>query len=196
MKIVRTRTELRKEIESAKQEAKSIGFVPTMGYLHQGHLSLMDKARKENEFLIISIFVNPTQFGPNEDLASYPRNFEQDAKLAESVGVDIIFAPDEKTMYPDGFQTYVQVTDLSQTLCGAKRPGHFLGVCTVVLKLFNLVQPERAYFGQKDAQQVIVIKQMVRDLDLPIEIITCPIVREKDGLAMSSRNKYLNDVER
>ncbi|AZR74656.1 pantoate--beta-alanine ligase [Anoxybacter fermentans] len=196
MKILKTKAEVRKEVCNARREGKTIGFVPTMGYLHKGHLSLMERAKKENDLVVVSIFVNPTQFGPNEDYATYPRDLERDAKLAESVGVDIIFVPEVDEMYPENFQSYVEVTELTQNLCGAKRPGHFRGVCTVVTKLFNIVQPDRAYFGQKDAQQAIIIKRMVKDLDFPIEIITCPIVREEDGLAMSSRNTYLNPEER
>lgn len=196
MKIVKTKAQVRQEVAQARREGKTVGFVPTMGYLHQGHLSLMEAARKENDIVVASIFVNPTQFGPNEDLDTYPRDLERDAKLAESVGVDLIFNPEVEEMYSNHFQTHVEVTEVSQNLCGAKRPGHFRGVCTVVSKLFNIVQPDCAYFGQKDAQQVIVIKRMVQDLDMPVQVKTCPIVREEDGLAMSSRNKYLSPEER
>jgi pantoate--beta-alanine ligase len=178
------------------REGKSIGFVPTMGYLHEGHLSLMRKARKENDFLVISIFINPVQFGPKEDFQRYPRDFTRDKKLSKLCGVDIIFYPEAKDMYPINYKTYVNVEDLSNVLCGASRPGHFRGVTTVVLKLFNIVRPNVSYFGQKDVQQVIIIKKMVQDLNLPVKIKILPIVREKDGLAMSSRNTYLNKEQR
>ncbi len=196
MKICKTIAELKKKIKEIKNEGKTVGFVPTMGYLHEGHLSLMRQARKENDFVIISIFVNPTQFEPNEDLATYPRDLQRDVELAKSVGVELIFAPEAEEIYPENYKTIVEVIDLSQSLCGVTRPGHFKGVCTVVTKLFNIVQPDRAYFGQKDAQQVIIIRQMVKDLHIPVEVIAGPIVREADGLAMSSRNKYLKSEER
>lgn len=196
MRIVKNREEIREIVKKAQKAGQSIGFVPTMGYLHQGHLSLMKKARAENDILVISIFVNPKQFGPNEDFFSYPRDLSRDEQLAATAGVDFIFAPEKEAMYPISFQTTVQVTHLSKSLCGEKRPGHFAGVCTIVTKLFNLIQPDRAYFGQKDAQQVIIIQQLVKDLDLSTEVVVCPIVREADGLAMSSRNKYLNLAER
>lgn len=196
MRIVKNREEIREIVKKAQMADQSIGFVPTMGYLHQGHLSLMKKARAENDLLVISIFVNPTQFGPNEDFSSYPRDLSRDEQLAATAGVDYIFAPEKKEMYPISFQTSVQVTHLSKNLCGEKRPGHFAGVCTIVTKLFNLIQPDRAYFGQKDAQQAIIIQQLVKDLDLSTEVVVCPIVREADGLAMSSRNKHLNPAER
>ncbi len=179
-----------------RNQGLRLGFVPTMGFFHEGHLALMRYARKRCDRLIISLFVNPIQFGPKEDFKEYPRDFERDVKLAEEVGVDVLFAPEEKEMYPTGFQTYVEVTELSKPLCGAKRPGHFRGVATVVLKLFNIVRPHFAVFGLKDYQQFLVIRQMVKDLDLDIEIIGHPIVREKDGLAMSSRNTYLSPEER
>ena len=179
-----------------RREGKTIGFVPTMGYLHEGHLSLIRKARKENDYVVISIFVNPAQFGPREDFTKYPRNFLRDKKLARSCGVDSIFYPSAKAMYPQGYKTSVLVEDLSNVLCGARRPGHFRGVTTVVLKLFNIVGPDAAYFGRKDAQQAIIIKKMVEDLNLPVKIKVLPIVREKDGLAMSSRNTYLSKQER
>lgn len=196
MRIVKNREEIREIVKKAQKADQSIGFVPTMGYLHQGHLSLMKKARAENDLLVISIFVNPTQFGPHEDFLSYPRDLSRDEQLAVTAGVDFIFAPEKEEMYPISFQTSVQVTHRSKTLCGEKRPGHFAGVCTIVTKLFNLIQPDRAYFGQKDAQQAIIIQQLVKDLDLSTEVVVCPIVREADGLAMSSRNKYLNPAER
>ncbi len=178
------------------RNGKSIGFVPTMGYLHEGHLSLLRKARKENDYLVISIFVNPTQFGPKEDFRRYPRNLARDRKLARFCAVDVIFYPRAKDMYPRGYKTYANVADLSNLLCGASRPGHFRGVSTVVLKLFNIVQPATAYFGQKDAQQAIIVGRMVQDLNLPIKIKTLPIIREPDGLALSSRNAYLNRQQR
>ncbi len=174
----------------------SLGLVPTMGYLHEGHLSLARRARSENDFVAASIFVNPTQFGPNEDLASYPRDLPRDLRLLEEVGVDLVWAPPVEEVYPEGFQTYVTVEEVAKPLEGAARPGHFRGVATVVAKLFNVFQPDRAYFGQKDAQQVIVIRQMVRDLNFPLEVVVCPTVREPDGLAMSSRNTYLTPEQR
>lgn len=175
---------------------KTIGFVPTMGYLHEGHLSLMRKAREENDRLVASIFVNPTQFGRNEDLGSYPKAPESDATKCEACGVDALFMPRNEDMYGADFQTYVQVEKVSGPLCGASRPGHFKGVATVVLKLFNIILPAAAYFGEKDYQQLQVIKTMVRDLDLDVRIVACPTVRESDGLAMSSRNSYLSAEER
>ncbi len=172
------------------------GFVPTMGYLHEGHLSLVRRARAENDHVAVSIFVNPTQFGPHEDYDRYPRDLERDLRLLEPLGVDLVFAPSVEEMYPSGFQTWVVVEEVSRPLEGAARPGHFRGVATVVAKLFHIVQPDRAYFGQKDAQQVAVIRRMVRDLNFPVEIVVCPTVREPDGLAMSSRNTYLSPEER
>lgn len=174
----------------------SWGFAPTMGYLHEGHLSLVRQARQENERVAASIYVNPTQFGPAEDLAAYPRDLERDLALLEKEKVDLVFTPDTETMYPPGFQTEIQVKGVSQPLEGTARPGHFTGVATVVAKLFNIVQPTRAYFGQKDAQQATVLRRLVEDLNFPIELIVCPTVREKDGLAMSSRNAYLAPAER
>ncbi len=176
--------------------ATSWGFVPTMGYLHEGHLSLVRRAKAENEQTAVSIYVNPTQFAPNEDLASYPRDLARDLALLEAAGVDLVFTPSDGVMYPPGFQTTVTVTALSRPLEGSARPTHFQGVATVVAKLFNIVQPTRAYFGQKDAQQAILLRQMARDLNFNVTIITCPTVREKDGLAMSSRNKYLTPEQR
>ena len=173
-----------------------LGLVPTMGYLHEGHLSLARQAREECQSVAVSIFVNPTQFGPTEDLSKYPRDLERDLKLLESVGVDLVWTPTPDIMYPPGYQTWVEVENLTRPLEGAQRPGHFRGVTTVVTKLFNAVQPQKAYFGQKDAQQAAVIRQMTSDLDFPVEIVVCPIVREPDGLAMSSRNVYLDPAQR
>jgi pantoate--beta-alanine ligase len=183
-------------IEEVRSWGKSAGFVPTMGALHEGHASLIRRSAAENDQTIVSIFVNPTQFGPTEDLAKYPRTLEADLKLCEAAGADAVFTPDKRMIYPDGFCTWVTVEGLGDKLCGASRPGHFKGVTTVVAKLFNIVQPARAYFGQKDAQQALILGRMVRDLDMPIEMVTCPIIREPDGLAMSSRNRYLNEDER
>ncbi len=173
-----------------------VGFVPTMGFLHAGHISLVRRARDECKSVVVSIFVNPTQFGPNEDLSKYPRDLDRDLRLLEEAGADLVWTPTPEVMYPPGFQTWVEVQEMTQPLEGAQRPGHFLGVTTVVAKLFNAVQPTKAYFGQKDAQQAAVIRQMVRDLNFPIEIVVCPIVREPDGLAMSSRNVYLDTEQR
>ena len=173
-----------------------VGFVPTMGYLHEGHLSLVRQARQECASVVVSIFVNPTQFGPQEDLAAYPRDLERDLGLLKSEGVDLVWNPTSATMYPEGFQTWVSVDELTEPLEGLQRPGHFRGVTTIVAKLFNVVEPDRAYFGQKDAQQVAVIRRMVADLDFPIDVVVCPTVRETDGLAKSSRNTYLNEAQR
>ena len=196
MNIAHHIQEVRNAVQNARLKGKTVGFVPTMGALHEGHLSLMRAARKETGFVVASIFVNPTQFGPNEDFNRYPRVLDADANLCESAGVDLIFAPGPRKMYPDGFATYVVQSDLTEGLCGPHRPGHFRGVTTVVTKLFNIVQPDIAYFGQKDYQQAAVIRRMVRDLDMPIEIRVMPTVREADGLAMSSRNRYLSATER
>jgi pantoate--beta-alanine ligase len=193
MMIVSTLEELR----SARAILdEPVGLVPTMGFLHEGHLSLVRQAASECASVVVSIFVNPTQFGPSEDLAAYPRDLERDLRLLEPLGVDLVWNPTPEIMYPDGYQTWVQVEALTTLLEGARRPGHFRGVTTVVSKLFNGVQPARAYFGQKDAQQAAVIRQMTRDLNFPIEIVVCPIAREPDGLAMSSRNTYLNPEQR
>jgi len=189
MRIVHTLEELRATRLSLEPR---VGFVPTMGYLHEGHLSLVRRARQECESVVVSIFVNPAQFGPGEDLARYPRDLERDLHLLEPLGVDLLWAPTEEVMYPPGFQTWVEVEGLTRPLEGAARPGHFRGVTTVVAKLFNAVQPQVAYFGQKDAQQATVIRRMTQDLNFPIEIVVCPTVREADGLAMSSRNVYLD----
>ncbi|MCX7913530.1 MAG: pantoate--beta-alanine ligase [Thermodesulfovibrionales bacterium] len=178
------------------QQRKSIGFVPTMGALHKGHLSLFRRARDENDIVVASIFVNPIQFGPNEDYDRYPRDIEGDIAKLERESVDVLFLPDVKSIYPATFKTFVYVTDLSDKLCGAFRPNHFRGVTTVVNKLFNVVKPHKAYFGQKDYQQYLIIKRMVEDLNIDIEIILCPTIREEDGLAMSSRNSYLSSEER
>ncbi|MBN3038955.1 MAG: pantoate--beta-alanine ligase [Candidatus Omnitrophica bacterium] len=178
--------------KGVRKKGETIGFVPTMGYLHQGHLSLMRRAKKENDRLVVSIFVNPTQFGPGEDFKRYPRNFKRDQRLSRACGADVIFHPQAKKMYPPDFKTYVEVGKLGERLCGRSRPGHFRGVTTIVNKLFNIVQPDTAYFGQKDAQQAIIISRMAQDLNLPLKIKVLPIVREKDGLAMSSRNTYLS----
>lgn len=196
MKVVNNIKELRKIIKEWKSQGLTIGLVPTMGYLHEGHKSLIQHAVFDNDKVVVSDFVNPTQFGPNEDLESYPRDIHQDAGLCEEVGADIIFNPTPAEMYFYDATTYVTMEELSKELCGKTRPIHFRGVCTVVTKLFNIVQPDRAYFGQKDAQQLAIIKRMVRDLNFDIEIIGCPIIREPDGLAKSSRNTYLSRPER
>lgn len=197
-KMIRTYTvdETRKYIKEWKRNGDTIGLVPTMGYLHEGHASLVKRAREENDRVVVSDFVNPTQFGPNEDLDSYPRDFEADCNICEEIGADLIFHPEPSEMYYDDATTYVNVRGVSEGLCGKNRPGHFRGVCTVVSKLFLIAAPDRAYFGRKDAQQLAVIKRMVRDLNFDIEIIGCPIIRENDGLAKSSRNSYLDDDQR
>ena len=193
MRIARTVSELRAELAGA---ARPVGLVPTMGYLHEGHLSLVRQARTENETVVVSLFVNPAQFGPGEDLDAYPRDEERDRRLAEAEGADILFAPAREEVYPAGFSTIVEVAGVSEPLEGEQRPGHFTGVATVVTKLFNMVGPDAAYFGQKDAQQALVIRKLVRDLDYPVRIVVCPTVREPSGLALSSRNAYLSDEER
>ena len=193
MQILTTLPELRLACQTFPEP---IGFVPTMGYLHAGHISLAQRARAECASVVTSIFVNPTQFGPNEDLAKYPRDLPRDLALLEAAGVDLVWTPTPEIMYPSGYQTWVQVERLTKGLEGDVRPAHFRGVTTIIAKLFNAVGPDKAYFGQKDAQQAAVIRQMVNDLDFPIDIIVCPIVREADGLAMSSRNVYLNPEER
>ena len=196
MKISGSISEVRQIVKEWRKEGLTVGLVPTMGYLHEGHKSLIDKAVKENDRVVVSVFVNPIQFGPTEDLASYPRDLERDAKLCEEAGANLIFHPEKEEMYFDDFSSFVEVQGVSKGLCGKSRPIHFRGVCTVVTKLFNIVKPDRAYFGQKDAQQLAVVKRMVRDLNMDIEIIGCPIIREEDGLAKSSRNTYLSPEER
>ena len=196
MKIIRKISEMQQYAETLRQHGKTIGFVPTMGFLHEGHLSLMRLARPRCDTLVVSIFVNPTQFGPNEDLDKYPRDFRRDEELCRQEKVDVIFYPTAEEMYPQPYRTFVNVEKLTETMCGASRPGHFRGVATVVAKLFNIVKPHLAVFGQKDYQQAQVIRQMVHDLNFDVEILTGPIVREPDGLAMSSRNKYLSAAQR
>lgn len=195
MKVIKTIGELKDTLKPYHKEGKSIGLVPTMGFLHKGHASLIKKAVEDNDIVVVSDFVNPIQFGPNEDLESYPRDINADSKLCEEIGADFIFNPEPSEMYHDK-KAFVDIEGLSDNLCGAKRPGHFRGVCTVCTKLFNIVGPDRAYFGQKDAQQLSIIKKLVLDLNIPVEIIPVPIVREDDGLAMSSRNTYLSKEER
>lgn len=196
MQVVHTVKEIRELLASWRSAGKTIGLVPTMGYLHQGHFSLIEEAQKQCDQVVVSIFVNPLQFGQGEDYEDYPRDLSRDAKGAEQAGAQAIFAPSVAEMYPRGFKTFTEVEKITDKLCGASRPGHFRGVCTVVNKLFNIIQPEQAFFGQKDAQQVAVLKAMARDLNLPVEIKVVPIVREADGLAMSSRNVYLSPEER
>ncbi|MBI4619718.1 MAG: pantoate--beta-alanine ligase [Desulfobacterales bacterium] len=196
MKTLSSVKKMQEFAENSRLSGKAIALVPTMGFLHQGHLKLMEEGRKRADTLIISIFVNPTQFGVGEDLEKYPRDMERDKKLAEGVGVDIIFAPPSSEMYPKGYQTYVNVKDVTRNLCGVSRPTHFRGVTTVVAKLFNTVKPHIAIFGEKDFQQLVTIRQMVKDLNFDIEIVGIPTVREKNGLAMSSRNAYLTTEER
>ncbi len=196
MRVLHSIDEMRAASRGARRDGKRLGLVPTMGALHQGHLSLVRAARAQCDQVVASIFVNPLQFGPNEDLAKYPRNFERDRELLTQEGVDFVFAPGVEEMYPAGAVTYVTVEGLSDKLCGRSRPGHFRGVTTVVAKLFNIVEPDQAYFGQKDAAQSTIIRRMVRDLDIPVEVVVCPIVREPDGLAMSSRNAYLDAPQR
>lgn len=196
MKIIADVNEMRQYTAQLRQEGNTIGFIPTMGALHRGHLSLMERAREESDHVVASIFVNPTQFGPKEDYEEYPRDLKGDMEKAASAGVETLFSPSVSAIYPEGYRTFVEVEGLSWILCGKTRPGHFRGVATVVLKLFNIVKPDRAYFGQKDYQQTVVIKKMVEDLHLDVKIVVSPTVREADGLAMSSRNQYLNQEER
>lgn len=196
MRIVKNIDEVRRQVSEWRAQGLTVGLVPTMGYLHEGHASLIDASHRDNDRTVVSDFVNPMQFAPTEDLESYPRDIEHDAKLVEEHGGDLIFNPEPEEMYHEGFSSFVDMTVLTEELCGLSRPIHFRGVCTVVTKLFNIVRPDRAYFGKKDAQQLAVIRHMVRDLDMGIEIIGCPIVRENDGLAKSSRNTYLNEKER
>ncbi len=196
MLIASTIEDVRLHTKTWHKAGKTIGLVPTMGYLHEGHASLVKEAKKHCDKVVVSVFVNPTQFGPNEDLESYPRDFEHDCKLLESLGVDLVFHPTPETLYAPDFGTWTEVPNLAKNLCGKTRPIHFRGVCTVVSKLFHIVAPDKAFFGQKDAQQLAVIRRMVRDLNFDLEVIGCPIVREADGLAKSSRNTYLNTKER
>ncbi len=196
MNTVKTKNEVRSIVASWRKEGLSVGLVPTMGYLHEGHQSLIKKASEENDRVVVSVFVNPIQFAPNEDLQSYPRDLAADQIKAKEAGASLIFAPTPEEMYAPDFSTYIQTGGVSKLLCGQTRPTHFQGVCTVVSKLFHIVEPDRAYFGQKDAQQLAVVRRMVRDLDMNLQIIGCPIVRESDGLARSSRNTYLNAEER
>lgn len=196
MKIVKNIEEVREQVRQWRKEGLTVGLVPTMGYLHEGHASLIDASHRDNDRTVVSDFVNPMQFGPTEDLESYPRDLEHDVALAEAHGCDMIFNPEPEEMYHENFSSFVDMTVLTEELCGLSRPVHFRGVCTVVSKLFNIVKPDRAYFGKKDAQQLAIIRHMVDDLNMDIEIIGCPIIREPDGLAKSSRNTYLNNDER
>lgn len=196
MEIIESIYQMKATVKKLKGQGKKIGFVPTMGYLHEGHLSLVRACRQETDIAVVSIFVNPLQFGPKEDFDRYPRNLERDRLLLEKEGVDYLFYPSSQEMYPPDYKTYVEVTRLQDGLCGRSRPGHFRGVATVVLKLFNIVSPDVAYFGQKDAQQAVIIRRMVRDLNLEVEIKVMPIIRDTDGLALSSRNTYLSTEER
>lgn len=196
MRVIEKISDLKAAITAQRKAGKSIGLVPTMGFLHEGHISLVEASRRDNDITVMSIFVNPAQFGVNEDFDKYPKDIEGDCRKAEEAGTDIIFAPTAAEMYPQGYGTYVDVNGITNRMCGRSRPGHFKGVATVVTKLFNIVQPDKAYFGQKDAQQAVVIKKLVHELNMNIDIEVCPIVREKDGLAMSSRNVYLSPEER
>jgi len=196
MKIVKTIQTMKATADKLRAQGKSIGFVPTMGFLHEGHLSLVREARKNNDIVVVSIYVNPAQFAPHEDLETYPRDFERDENSCDREETDYIFYPDDQKMYPQRYQTYIRVTEIEKKLCGISRPIFFQGIATVCTKLFNMVKPTRAYFGQKDYQQSLIIKQLVKDLNLDLDIVVCPIVREKDGLAMSSRNEYLSEIER
>ncbi len=196
MEVVELISEVREQVQTWRAEGFRIGLVPTMGYLHEGHGSLIERAREENDRVVVSIFVNPMQFGPKEDLETYPRDMEKDLAYCECLGADLIFHPEPEEMYGEGFSTYVDMSVLTEELCGLSRPAMFRGVCTVLTKLFHIVQPDKAYFGQKDAQQLAVVTHMVEDLNMDIEIVGCPIVREEDGLAKSSRNAYLSREER
>lgn len=196
MKVVKTIKEVREIVSSWRRDGLTVGLVPTMGYLHEGHQSLISKSVSENDRTVVSVFVNPIQFGPNEDLEAYPRDLKRDMEAVEAVGGDLIFNPEPAEMYPSHFTSFIDTTETTELLCGAVRPVHFRGVCTVVGKLFNIVTPDRAYFGQKDAQQLATIRRFVRDLNFGLEIVPCPIVREADGLAKSSRNTYLSPAER
>ena len=194
--VIKTVREVREHVRAWRNEGLNVGLVPTMGFLHEGHRSLIERAVAENDRVVVSVFINPIQFAPNEDLESYPRDIEADRALCTDAGAAMIFNPEPAEMYPQGFCTAVDMNGLKFELCGKSRPIHFSGVCTVVTKLFNIVGPDRAYFGQKDAQQLAIIRRMVRDLNMPLEVVGCPIVREEDGLAKSSRNTYLNEQER
>lgn len=196
MRKIETIGDMKAIIRTQKEKGNTIGFVPTMGYLHEGHMSLVKASLQDNDFTILSIYVNPTQFGVNEDLAKYPRSLERDSVMAQEAGVDIVFIPSDAEIYPNGYNTFVNVEGITEIMCGSSRPTHFKGVTTIVTKLFNIIEPNHAYFGQKDAQQAIIIKKIVKDLNMNLKIEVCPIVREKDGLAMSSRNIYLNNEER
>jgi pantoate--beta-alanine ligase len=196
MRTISKAAEMQDAVNREKSRGKTIGFVPTMGFLHQGHLSLVRESLKKTDVTVVSIFVNPTQFGPKEDFKDYPRDIHRDTEILEKEGVDYLFFPDNAEMYPEGYKTYVEVHDLQDKLCGRSRPGHFRGVCTVVLKLFHIVEPDFAYFGQKDAQQAIILKRMAEDLNVRVKVEALPIVREEDGLALSSRNTYLSQEER
>ena len=196
MKVVKTVKEVREIVSAWRKEGLTVGLVPTMGYLHEGHQSLIIKSAEQNDRTVVSVFVNPIQFGPNEDLEAYPRDLDRDIQKVEEAGGDLIFNPEPEEMYPGHFTSFIDTTETTELLCGAVRPTHFRGVCTVVGKLFNIVCPDRAYFGQKDAQQLATIRRFVRDLNFPVETVACPIVREADGLAKSSRNTYLNSEER
>ena len=196
MKVAYTVKEVREQVKAWKKEGLTVGLVPTMGYLHEGHASLMKKGVEQCDKVVVSVFLNPMQFGPSEDLASYPRDFEADCKLCESMGVAMVFHPEAEEMYSPNFCSYVDMSVLTEDLCGKSRPVHFRGVCTVCNKLFNIVGPDKAFFGEKDAQQLAIIKRMVEDLNMDLEIVGCPIIREEDGLAKSSRNTYLNEQER
>jgi len=196
MKIVTKIIDVKKELKEVRSHGKTIGFIPTMGYLHEGHLSLVRESLQSTDVTVVSIFINPAQFGPKEDFKEYPRNLERDSELLEKEGVDYLFVPDKNEIYPEGYETYIEVHTLQDKLCGRSRPGHFRGVNTVVLKFFNIICPDISFFGQKDAQQAVILKRMVQDLDLDVRIEVLPIIREKDGLALSSRNAYLNREER
>lgn len=196
MEVICTKHGIREQVGAWRAQGLTVGLVPTMGYLHEGHQSLITAARQACDRVVVSVFVNPTQFGPGEDYASYPRDLGHDAAVARACGASVIFHPAAEEMYPEGYGTYVEVERLGDGLCGARRPVHFRGVCTVVTKLLNIVQPDQAFFGQKDAQQLAIVKRLVRDLDLPVTVVGCPIVREEDGLAKSSRNTYLSPGER
>lgn len=196
MKVITSIPEMKDVVRQQRAASRTIGLVPTMGFLHEGHLSLVRAARKKADVTVVSIFINPAQFGPKEDFKAYPRDLARDCALLEKEGADYVFHPEASQMYPDGYKTYVEVHDLQDKLCGRSRPGHFRGVCTVVLKLFQIVEPDFAFFGQKDAQQAIILRKMVRDLNLDVQVEVMPIIREPDGLAMSSRNTYLSPQER